>query len=147
VAYATEADLVTEAGGVAELNELLPTTALELSDPGEIRDYWIAEAIKRGDDRVDAYLRPRYKTPIATPAPHLVRLAAEEAVYWLWSRGQKPMPPEVVTQAEVRLAELQRLRDGKMWPGDPAPEPTSGRRATVVESTNPWRSTNLRRVL
>jgi phage gp36-like protein len=147
MAYATEADLVTEAGGLAELEELLPDTAPGLADPSAIREYWLAEAIKRGDDRVDAYLRPRYKTPIASPAPHLVRLAAEEAVYWLWDRGKKPMPAEVVTQAEVRLSELQRLRDGKMWPGDPAPEPTSGRRASVVESTNPWRSTNLRRVL
>jgi phage gp36-like protein len=147
MAYATEADLVTEAGGLAELDELLPATAPGLSDPGEIRDYWIAEAIRRGDDRVDAYLRPRYKTPIASPSPHLLRLAAEEGLYWLWGLGQKPMPAEVVTKAEVRLSELQRLRDGKMWPGDPAPEPTSGRRSIVVESTNPWRSTNLRRVL
>ncbi len=137
---------MTEAGGLAELEQLLPDTAPGLVDAGDIRDYWIAEAIRRGDDRVDSYLRPRYKTPLASPAPHLVRLAAEEAVYWLWTVAGN-VPAERVTQAEIRLAELQRLRDGKMWPGDPAPEATSGRKSVVVESTNPWRSTNLRRIL
>lgn len=152
MAYATKAVLVTEAGGLAELEELLPATAIDengapILDPEDIKDYWIAEAIRRGDDRVDSYLRPRYSTPLASPAPHIVRLAAEEALYWLWQLGKKPMPAEVVTQAEVRLAELQRIRDGKMWPGDPLPQPTSGRRFRVVESTRPWRSGNLGRLV
>jgi phage gp36-like protein len=152
MAYATKAILVTEAGGLAELEELLPDTAVDaegvaILDPEAINDHWIAEAIRRGDDRIDAYLRPRYRTPLASPSPHVVHLAAEEALYWLWGRGKKPMPAEVVTQAEVRLAELQRLREGKMWPGDPAPAPTSGRRSTVVASTLPWRAGNLGRIL
>ena len=152
MAYVTKAVLVTEAGGLAELEELLPATAVDadgaaITDPDDIREHWIAEAIRRGDDRVDAYIRPRYRTPLSNPAPHIVRMAAEEALYWLWGLGNKPMPGEVVTKAEVRLAELQRVRDGKVWPGDPAPEPTSGRRFRVVQSTLPWRPSNLGRLI
>jgi phage gp36-like protein len=146
MAYTVEADLVAEAGGVDELNELIPTTAPGLSDPEEIRDYWIAEAIRRGDDQLDAYIRARYKTPLAEPSPHVVRLAAEAAVYWLWTvKGN--VPPERVTQAEIRMEEFRRIREGEIWPGEPLPDQTSGRQSTVVASTSAWRMRNLGRIL
>jgi phage gp36-like protein len=131
VPYATEADLVGAAGGLDRLSELTnrPAPAGEL-DP---RAYWIAWALEAGDAAINAYLPPRYATPLANPSPYIRRLAADEAVYCLASKVNMATEDEV-RRAEERYQAYRDLRDGKIWPGDPAPTPTRGRRSVLVHS-------------
>lgn len=132
--YATEADLVDAAGGLRRLNELLDREPPE----GEVdpRAYWLGRALAHGDSTINAYLPSRYATPLSAPSPYVVRLAAEEAVYWLASTAGVATEHEV-TRAEERLEAYRDLRDGKIWPGDPPPEPTRGHRAVYVRSRLP----------
>jgi phage gp36-like protein len=140
--YATEADLVDEAGGLAELNELIPTTGP--TGVVDVRQHYIDRALARGDAEVNSYLAPRYATPLQNPELQIVRLAAEEAVWWLWSiKGN--VPAELVTKQEVRLEKLKRIRDGEIWPGDPPLAATNGQKSNVVTRDTPWSLRSLRR--
>lgn len=140
--YATEADLVAEAGGLAELNELIPTTGPE--GVADVRQYFIDRALAMGDSEINGYLAPRYATPLQSPALQIVRLAAEEAIWWLWSvKGNVPV--ELVTKQEVRLEKLKRIRDGEIWPGDPPLGASNGQQSAIVVRTGPWSVRSLRR--
>jgi phage gp36-like protein len=140
--YATVADLVAEAGGLAELHELIPTTGPE--GVVDVRQYFIDRALAMGDSEVNSYLAPRYATPLQNPELQVVRLAAEEAVWWLWSiKGN--VPAELVTKQEVRLEKLKRIRDGEIWPGDPPLAASSGQQSAIVERDRPWSMRSLRR--
>lgn len=141
--YATEADLAEQAGGVARLDESIPPDN-PAADPDN-RGYWIARALTRGDDEINAYLPPRYATPLTAPSPYIVRLAAEAALYWLRSIGQNRLTEDDVARKEFRLQELRRIREGKLWPGDSPPAATSGRRSTTVASSSKWSLSRLRR--
>ena len=142
--YTTEADLVAECGGLTELNELIPRTAP--TGTVDVRGYWIAKAIEQGDDKVNSYLAPRYATPLQNPRPHIRQLAAAEAIYWLWTKKGN-VPESVIGAAELRLLELQGLRDGKSWPNDePLPE-TNGEQSMVVINRRPWSHRRLGRIL
>lgn len=142
--YATLADLVNEAGGLAELNELIPTTGPE--GVGDVRQHFIDRALAMGDAEINGYLAPRYATPLQTPALQIVRLAAEEALWWLWSiKGN--VPAELVTKQELRLEKLKRIRDGEIWPGDPPAAATTGQQSAIIVRDRPWSMRSTRRLL
>lgn len=142
--YATVADLVAEAGGLAELNEIIPTTGPE--GVPDVRQYWIDRALAIGDSEVNGYLAPRYATPLQAPALQVVRMAAEEALWWLWSiKGN--VPAELVTKQEVRLEKLKRMRDGEIWPGDPPAATSTGQQSAIIVRDRPWSLRSTRRVL
>ena len=138
MAYASEADLVDAAGGLARLEEVIPPDNADATTGAANRQYWIDGAIVKGDAVIDSYLPPRYKTPLATPSEHVIRLAAEEALFWLRGAGSNQHTENDLAGKELRLIELKMLQSGKLWPGDPLPEQTSGGRSVIVKATNKW---------
>lgn len=133
MAYATQDQIRLAAGGSStggasdRFVELADWNGDDIVDPDVI-----AEAQLRADGWIDGYLRQRYATPIATPSDTLIRLAADECVYWLRSKRQ------VLTQADLderkdRERQLELMRDGKLRPDDPLPPKSTAVSSAVVE--------------
>ena len=144
MASTTEQDLIAAAGGAERLDELLSRPAP--SGVADARAYWLAQAQTQADSRIDGYIPARYATPLAAPSALVVRLAAEEAIFWLRETGG------ILTAADVegmtrRMTELRDIRDGKIWPGDPLPAQSTGRRSVFLANGRRVNHTNLRRVL
>jgi hypothetical protein len=113
------------------------------------------------------YTRPAAPHPaimtarVDAPTPQLARRLIDDAieveksgltgVAVFDSRGlpakKGNVPEAVIATAELRLLELQGIRDGKSWPNDePLPE-TNGDRPKVVMSRGPWSHRRLGRIL
>ncbi len=81
MAYASQTHIELAVGGATRLRELA-----DWDDDGEVDAGVIAEAQAAADGYIDSYARTRYATPIETPSATLIRVAAEEAVYWMRSK-------------------------------------------------------------
>lgn len=124
--YATQAQIELAAGGHATF------VSLTARDNGvDIDPALVAEAQARADGWIDGYLRLRYATPIANPSDTLIRIAADEAVYWLRSTtpGGAMLSPHDIDRRKERERELEAMRKGELRPDEPAPA-----RSTAVKS-------------
>lgn len=132
MAYATQAQIQMAAGGADKFLELA-----DWNGDGSVDTDVIAEAQSRADGWIDGYL-VRYGTPIEQPSDTLIRLAADEAVYWLrQSRGMLAMYPEAVEARKDRERQLEEMRDGKIRPGYPLPAKSTSVVAAVVDNCGP----------
>lgn len=124
--YATQAQIESAAGGA--------TRFLQLADwnlDGAVDASVVAEAQARADGWIDEYLRHREATPIENPTDTLIRLAADEAVYWLRKvRGM--LTVEEIDQRKERERQLSEMRSGTLrYKNDPRPNAKS---AAFVEN-------------
>ena len=132
MAYASKDDLLAAAGGPARFAQLVDR------EPGEEwagapRDYWIGKAQEWGDALIDTYLPPRFRTPLSNVSATIRRIAAAEGVYGLL-QVTGMLSEDDKDAATDRKEQLKGMRDGKLWPSDPLPEPTRGRQSAYVES-------------
>lgn len=143
MAYATQTQIQMAAGG--------PDRFVQLADwngDGTVDADVIAEAQARADGWIDQYLRERYTTPIATPSDTLIRLAADEAVYWLRkSRGLLAQDEQDVEQRKDRERQLQDMAAGKIRPDEPLPTKSTAVGAAFVENCSPVSRAGLKGLL
>lgn len=131
MSYATQAILTLTVGGADRLRDLSDWDADGVADTGVI-----AEALSAADAYVDGYLRMRYATPVAVPSDTLIRLSADEAVYWL--RTARGMATEQdMERRKDRTSQLEQMRDGKLRPGEPLPEKSTAVVSAFVANPNP----------
>ncbi len=126
MAYASQSDIQMAAGGEERLIQLADWDNDGIVDPAVI-----ARAQDAADAFVNAYLRNRYTTPIAAPTPELVRLAADEAVYWMRS-ARNQTSEEDREMRRLRVTELEQARAGTLR-FDDVSRSTRGR-STIIES-------------
>lgn len=127
--YASQTKIELAAGGAARL--------VELSDwdgDADVDADVVEESQAAADGWIDSYLRMRFATPIPTPSSTLVRLAADEAVYWM--REKRGMLSQ--QDIEARKGRETWLRDcskGLVRPDEPLPPPSSAIATTWVDDT------------
>jgi phage gp36-like protein len=129
--YASEQDLMIAAGSYERLVQLTDEDGDGLPDLDRI-----GAALDRGDAFVNRYLPPRYQIPLARPTPQVIQIAADEGVFFLVS-SKGMATSEEIAQAALRRQDMQDMRDGKLWPSDPLPRPTSGLSSAYVENGRP----------
>lgn len=135
MAYASKDDILAAAGGPERLAQLVDREPGE-DWAGEPRDYWIGKAQEWGDSLVDTYLPPRFRTPLSNVSAAIRRIAAAEGIYGLL-QATGMVTEDDRDAANERKDQLKDMRDGKLWPSDPLPEPTRGRQSAFVESQRP----------
>lgn len=129
--YALQSHLAFAAGGDVHVLALT-----DWDGDGTIDVGVVAEALARADGWIDGFLRLRYTTPIATPSDTLIRIAADEAVYWLRCK-RNMLTPEHVIERKDRERQLEEMRDGKLRPDEPLPAKSTAVAATFVENDHP----------
>lgn len=89
----------------------------------------VEEAVRQGEELVDAHLRGRYNLPL-DPVPSVVKDATVNlARHWLYARRPEgsELPDAVTRTYKSALQILEAIRDGKLTIGVPtgeaAPEP------------------------
>ena len=132
MAYASKDDLVAAAAGPTRFAQLVDREPGE-DWTGEPCDYWIAKAQEWGDALIDTYLPPRFRTPLSNVSAAIRRIAAAEGIYGLL-QVTGMLTEDDKEAANERKEQLKGMRDGKLWPSDPLPEPTRGRQSAFVES-------------
>jgi phage gp36-like protein len=133
MAYATQAQIQMAAGGPERFVQLFDWDRDGVADANVI-----AEAQARADGWIDGFLRLRFSTPVANPSDTLVRLAADEAVYWCRkARGMNGLTPEDIQGRKDRELQLEAMRDGKLRPDEPLPAKSTAIVATIVENCDP----------
>ncbi len=138
--YATESQIQFAAGGPERFRALFDWDGDNVADATVI-----AEAQARADGWCDGYLRMRYATPIATPSDTLIRLAADEAIYW--TRSVRNMAgPEDLEKRKERVAEMEAMRDGKLRPDEPTPAKSTAVKSVFVENCSPMSRNGLKGV-
>ncbi len=126
--YATQAQIQLAAGGEKSFIDLADWDGDNVADA-----VVVAEAQERADGWIDGYLRLRYATPIATPSATLIRLAADEAVYWIKSSRSMAGEHDIKRRTE-REHEMGMMRDGKLRPDEPLPTKSTATRSVFVEN-------------
>jgi phage gp36-like protein len=121
--YASQAKIELAAGGAVRLRDLADWDGDQAVDAAVI-----AEAQAAADGWIDSYLRMRFATPIAAPSTTLVRIAAEEAVYWMLERRGMAGPQDVESRKR-REAWLRDCASGAVRPDEPLPA-----QSTAVQS-------------
>ena len=115
MAYASQSDIETAAGGAVRLVELADWDADGVADATAIAAVQAAT-----DGWIDSYAAVRYAVPVASPTDTLIQVAAEECVYRL--RQRRGMASEGDEQRhKEREAWLVHLSKGLVRPSDPAP--------------------------
>ena len=135
MAYASRDDLLAAAGGPDALAQLVER------EPGA--DYWLSKAQEWGDALINTYLPARFRTPLSRVSAAMRKLAAAEGIYCL-AKTRGMITKDDRDDAEERRNQLKAMRDGKLWPSDPLPEPTRGRQSTYVESSRTVRLSKLK---
>lgn len=133
MAYATQDQIRLAAGGSSPAGP--SDRFVELADwngDGAVDADVIAEAQLRADGWIDGYLRLRYATPIATPSDTLIRIAADECVYWMRSKKQQ-LSQEDMEERKNREHQLEAMAAGKIRPDEPLPLKSSAVTSTVVD--------------
>jgi phage gp36-like protein len=119
VAYASEQEIATAAGG--------PERLIELADhdgDGTVDDRVLVQAQKEADAYIDSYARRLFEVPFPAPVPDFIRLrAAAETVYVLKGYRNATSEEDRMRRAE-RDADLRQLQAGKLNPLSPDPYPT-----------------------
>lgn len=125
--YASQAEIALSVGGDARLVELA-----DFDNDGVADAAVIARAQAAADGFIDPFLRVRYATPIASPSPSLVRLAADHAVYEMkkWRGGLTEMD---LKDLENRERELKDYSKGLRRPDEPLPAKSSATRSAWVD--------------
>lgn len=126
MSYATQAQLQLAAGG--------PERFLALTDwngDNAIDADVVAEALKRADAWIDGFIPVQYSPPIATPSETLIRLAVDEAIYWLRSKREMVSDAEI-KQREERERYLESVRSGKIRPDTVTSTKSAAVRPVVV---------------
>lgn len=130
MAYASQSDIQLAAGGFERFRDLVDFDGDGIIDPDVV-----ARAQAAASSFIDPYLANRFGTPVASPWPELVTLAAEEAVYqirgWKGMRGQMPNEAE---DRKLREATLELYQKGIKRPPDPQPVASSAPQSAWVES-------------
>ncbi len=121
--YATQAQIQIAAGGADKLVQLA-----DWDHDGVVDADVLAQAQAAADGWIDGYARSRFATPIAVPSSTLIRVAAEEAVYWM--RKQRSMLSEDDRKDhEERERWCKDLSAGRVRPDEPLPA-----QSTAVQS-------------
>ncbi len=126
--YATQDQIQFAAGGPARFLSLTDWDGDNVADA-----VVVAQAQAGADGWIDEFLRARYSTPIANPTETLVRIAAEEAVYYI-RRVRGMLGPEDITSRTERAREMEQMRLGKLRPDDPLPAKSTATRSVFVEN-------------
>lgn len=115
---------------LATLIQLSNDTMVEYGRPEPTLNLAVVEeAVRQGEELVDAHLRGRYNLPLA-PVPSVVKDATVNlARHWLYARRPEgsELPDAVTRTYKSALQILEAIRDGKLTIGVPtgesAPEP------------------------
>jgi phage gp36-like protein len=116
-------------------------TIVELTDDagtGAIDQGQVDEAIEAASDEIDLYIGKVAKLPIAQDQipPMLRSLAAELAVYHLYSRKQRELPEVRKDRYKNAVRLLEKVLDGKISIGlEPPPEAPPNRDVKVAVRT------------
>lgn len=133
MAYATQTQISLAAGGDQRFLELF-----DWDGDGVVDALVVSEAQSRADGWIDGYLRGRYATPIATPSDTLIRLSADECVYWARKkRGLLAQDQQDLEDRKDRERQLEAMGAGKIRPDEPPPEQSTAVVAGVVENESP----------
>lgn len=126
--YATQTQIQLAAGGAERLVQLA-----DWDNDGVVDAAVIAEAQNAADGWIDSYARSRFATPIASPSSTLVRVAAEEAVYWL--RKQRGLiTDDHRSDHEERERWCKDLAAGRVRPDEPLPAQSTAVRSAWVSN-------------
>lgn len=126
--YALEADITLAAGGPDRF------TALADWDNDQVADAnVIAAAQSAADSYIDDFLGNSYDTPITNPSDTLVRIAAEEAVFWMRSKREM-MSDIALKERDSRERQLMLMAEGKLRPDSIAVDRSQSHRARFVEN-------------
>ncbi len=119
MAYSTQSDLVTEAGGMQALVELCD---LERTRSGQLDTAVMAQAIAEADALIDSYVAKQRAVPLAAPVPAVIRrISKQEAVYGLRSNTRFTGERDE-TKHENNLRWLEGVAKGHITLGvDPQP--------------------------
>lgn len=124
--YATQTQIQLAAGGASRLVELADWDGDGVADADVI-----AQAQSAADGWIDGYARVRFATPISAPSSSLIRVAAEEAVYWL--RKQRNMiTDDYRLDHEERERWCKDMASGKVRPDEPLPTKSTAVRSAYV---------------
>lgn len=127
MAYATQTQIQLAAGGAARLVQ-----AADWDNDGALDTDVLAQAQNAADGWIDSYARLRFATPIAAPSTTLVRIAAEEAVYWL--RKQRGMVTDDDRKDhEERERWCKDLAAGRVRPDEPLPAESTAVQSAWVD--------------
>ncbi|MEC5207393.1 phage gp36-like protein [Vogesella perlucida] len=115
---------------LATLIQLSNDTVVEYGQPEPTLNLAVVEeAVRQGEELVDAHLRGRYNLPL-DPVPSVVKDATVNlARHWLYARRPEgsELPDAVTRTYKSALQILEAIRDGKLTIGVPtgaaAPEP------------------------
>ena len=126
MAYASQSHIEMAAGGPERLVELADWNNDGVADTGVI-----TEAQRSADGWIDSYARARFATPIATPSDTLIRVAAEEAIYWI--RKQRGMASDDHRKDHAEREQwCKDLAAGKVRPDEPLPTRSTAIRSQYV---------------
>lgn len=126
--YASQNQITLAAGGATAFDQLFDWDGDGTPDANVI-----AEAQLRADGWIDGFLRKRFKTPVAAPSDTLIRISADECVYW--ARTARPgvgIDQRDVDKHKEREQYLQDLADGKKGLDEPNPPKSSEVRGVQV---------------
>ncbi len=114
--YATRADVVVAAGGLARLLQIADFDNDGLEDTGLVDG-----AIDEAEGLIDSYLRKKREVPLAAAPQVIVRMAANMAVYVLKARRDAVTENDRLLE-EDRIKWLENFAKGLVTLGvDPAP--------------------------
>lgn len=113
--YCVQADIEARLG----LPELLQLT--DRAGVGVVDTVAVEQAILDASTEIDTYLAARYALPLPSVPPVLVRVAAEIAIYQLFNARRMGATDDVRTRYTDVRALLEKLADGKLSLGLPAP--------------------------
>ena len=110
--YATRADAVIAAGGVARLVQLSDFDGSGTEDTDLVDD-----AMDEAEGVINSYVRKKFAVPLTAPVPEIIRrTTANMGIYFLKSRRDAVTEKDAVEQ-EQRIAWLEGLASGKIDPG------------------------------
>lgn len=131
MAYTSITDLQMEAGGAQSFLELT-----DWDGDGDSDADVVTHAQAKADGWIDGYLRNRYEPlPVPNPSETLIRIAAEEAVYWLkQARNRVGITDAELEQRRTRERELEQMRAGTLRPDSATLVPSNAGRSKVIAS-------------
>ena len=109
--YATRADAVIAAGGVARLVQLS-----DFDGSGTEDETLVDDAMDEAEGVINSYMRKRFEVPLVVVPEIIRRTTANMAIYFLKSRRDAVTEKDAVEQ-EQRITWLEGLASGKIDPG------------------------------
>ena len=127
MAYATQTQMETAAGGAARLVQLA-----DWDNDGSADSAVVAQCQAEVDALIDSYAGNKFDTPIADPSFAFQSIAAGEYVYWL--RAKRGMvADEHKAEHDERVAWLVKLSKGQVLPCNPLPAKSSVVKSSWVD--------------